>query len=93
MGSLVARKMLKISAIGVVVDVPGSYTILKTQSKFSILADKCGHYFVHKYDMYILLSEEMKNIIQFDRKTYTIIEGIYDTERENAMHLIRHSYL
>lgn len=86
MGALVACKILKISAIGVVTDVPGYRISLKTQSKFSILADKFGQFFVHKYDMYMLLSEEMKDVIRLDGKPYTIIEGIYDTEMENSMH-------
>lgn len=78
-GAIFVCKLLKIPTIGVVTDVPG-YRIKRKKRKFiTFFADRLGQILLNHFDMYVLLSEAMRDVIKLKNKEYTIIEGIYDT--------------
>lgn len=66
-----------IKKIAVVTDVPGyRVTDRKNMSPKSKLIDSIGRFFISKFDGYVLLSEEMLDVINIGKKPYTVIEGM-----------------
>lgn len=57
----------------------------KSSSVLVSLRDRLGRTLLNKFDMYILLSEEMKNVIDIEKKSYIIIEGIYDFSKKKEI--------
>lgn len=82
MGAILACKLLKIPTIGVVTDVPGYRMKRNKKSMIGFIADHIGQILLNRFDMYVLLSEAMRDVIKPDHKPYTIIEGIYDSSKE-----------
>lgn len=74
---LVFCKFHRIKSIAVVTDVPGYRTVKRENMTFSARCiDSFVRYMLSKYDGYILLSEEMKNILPIGEKKYIVLEGI-----------------
>ncbi len=66
-----------IKRIAVVTDVPGyRVTDRKNMSMMGKLTDSMGRFFISKFDGYVLLSEEMRDVINVGKKPYTVIEGM-----------------
>lgn len=86
MGAILACKLLKIPTIGVVTDVPGYRMKRSKKSMIGFMADQMGQILLNRFDMYVLLSEAMRDVIKLDHKLYTIIEGIYDSSKERGHH-------
>lgn len=67
----------RIKKYAVITDVPG-YRV-KSRKEMSLkfkLNDRIGSFLLSKYDGYILLSEEMKSVINIKNKPYTVVEGV-----------------
>ena len=80
-GAILACKLLRIPSIGVVTDVPGYRIKQNKNSMIGILSDQMGKILLNRFDMYVLLSEAMQDVLRLDKKPYTIIEGIYDSSK------------
>lgn len=82
-GAILACKLLNIPSIGVITDVPGYRMKRNKKNIIGFLADQIGQILLNRFDMYVLLSEAMRDVIKLDYKPYTIIEGMYDSSKEN----------
>lgn len=73
----------------IVTDVPGytSNARIKTRSKsaqlFSKLAMWCSKGSENKYDKYLLLSEQMNDVVNLNKKEYVVIEGQCDIKMKS----------
>ena len=85
LGAILSCKLLKIPMIGIVTDVPGYRVKRGKRSPTIFFADRIGKIILGSFDMYILLSEQMKNIIKIKNKPYAIIEGAYDSSKEKSV--------
>lgn len=67
----------KVKKYAVVTDVPGYRVINRNDmSLVDKLVDRLGIFLLSKYDGYILLSEEMADIMNIKNKPYTVVEGV-----------------
>lgn len=77
-GGLIASKFFKLKTIGVVTDVPGYRVQLENSKSLKIkLSNYFGQMLLNKFDTYVLLSDNMKDILNVDKRC-CVIEGIID---------------
>jgi len=75
-GSLLASKIAKRLCVGLVTDMPG-YSVKKR--KISVVS-KIMMLYINSFDKYILLTEEMNELINQKNRPYCIMEGLVDSE-------------
>ena len=74
--TLLITKILRKKCLGIVTDLPRDIGNSKSLSK------KINEFFQNKYDGYIILTEEMNNIINIKKKPSIVIEGLVDSKEE-----------
>lgn len=75
--TLLLSKVLKFKCIAIITDLPRDIG-----SKYSI-SKKINENLQSKYDGYILLTEEMNNVVNIKNRPYIVIEGIADINMQN----------
>lgn len=96
--ALLVAKVLHIKNVAIVTDIPDfmkEYTLEKKSflsrvtSKF--YTNSCN-FLLNRYDYYILLTEQMNEVINFSKKPYIVIEGLVDYQMKNTMNLLDFKY-
>lgn len=79
LGSLLACSLLRIKTVGIVTDVPG-FRMLKKEKKTA--KQKLSEFTIKKYisyfDLYVLLTEQMNEIVNPYGRPFIIMEGLVD---------------
>ena len=78
-GGLIAAKIRHIPTLGIVMDVPSFRVEEEVSAIIDKLANRISKTLLGTYDMYLLLSEEMKTVIpHISKKAALVMEGIYE---------------
>lgn len=87
MASLLATKINCIESIGVVTDIYG-LTVNETgkRSLFFLLAEKVNAFYISRFDKYVLLTEQMNEIVNPRNKPHIVMEALCDASNVNADH-------
>lgn len=81
--TLLITKILRKKCIGIVTDLPRDIGSNKSVSK------KINEFYQNKYDGYIILTEEMNNIINVKKKPSIVIEGLVDSKEISDNSIIK----
>lgn len=73
-GTVIAARLKGIKTVGIVTDVPGHLSYAKTVSK----NQKINLFIMKKFDSYLLLTEQMGEIVNPDNRPYIVLEGHAD---------------
>lgn len=74
-------KIHKVKSVGIITDVPGYRSMDRSDMSFiAKVIDSTVRFTLSRYDAYVLLSQEMKNVIPIGEKNYVVVEGICDSE-------------
>ncbi|MBE9469358.1 MAG: glycosyltransferase [Bacteroidetes bacterium] len=84
-GSLLATKIANRICVGVVTDMPG-YSVNKGASS---IVSKVMMLYINSFDKYILLTEEMNELINKKKRSYIIMEGLVDSEMISGERIIK----
>lgn len=79
LGALLAGKILKIKTVGIVTDLLGISSHEEKKS-FHRMAAKISNSYVKKFDYYVLLTQQMNDVVNPYSKPYIIMEGICDDQ-------------
>lgn len=82
-GAILAAKICGAHTIGIVTDLPSH---LKSGQKK--ITNLINDYLINQYKSYILLTEEMKNLISLKNKNYVVLEGFSDITFKNEENLL-----
>lgn len=79
-GSLLACKLLKIVTTAIVTDLPGLPGLLASGKKTAIhrLIQRMIDRYANSFDSYILLTEQMNEVVNIKGRPYMIMEGLVD---------------
>lgn len=80
LGGLVGAKCFHINTIAVVTDVPGHRIKNTNRSIINYLSNFIGKLILNRFDSYVLLSEQMKEVIKTNGRPVSIIEGLIGDE-------------
>ena len=85
-GALLACRLLKIKAVGVVTDLPGLPGMLAGSRRTAIhrYAEKVIDRYANSFDSYILLTEQMNGVVNRKGRPYMIMEGLVDANMVNS---------
>lgn len=78
LGALMASKILRIKTIGLVTDVPG-LMVGGGKNLYSKLASYVNKKYINNFDLYILLTEQMNEVVNLRKRPYIIMEGLVDS--------------
>ncbi|WP_150452011.1 glycosyltransferase [Arenibacter lacus] len=78
MGALFASKILQIKTLGIVTDIPGLMTS-SNLSFFSKFATYLNKKYITNFDSYVLLTEQMNELVNPHKRPYKIMEGLVDS--------------
>lgn len=81
--SLISAKICGIKTCAIVTDVPVMLGIAKNQKRKSLLekwAISLSSFLITSYNSYVLLTEQMNNLVNTHHKPYMIMEGLVDIE-------------
>lgn len=90
LSSLLAARLAGIKAVGVVTDIPS--LMLRGGSNRSLrlrMADKLTEKYVSLYTDYVLLTDQMSNIVNPHHRPYVVMEGLADSDflKKNTLDL------
>ena len=74
--ALLAAKIRRIKIVGIVTDIPG--ISVRRNNFMKTINSKIAHSFLYGYDGYILLTEQMNEIVNPYSKPFIIMEGLVD---------------
>ncbi|MEK3766891.1 glycosyltransferase [Solibacillus sp. FSL K6-4121] len=82
-GALVAAKIMKVNTVAIVTDLPENAVGNKKTSNYIkrlviILYKKFTRLFINGFHSYVILTQQMNDIINRKQKPYVIIEGLVD---------------
>jgi len=94
--AFLASKIFKIETIAIVTDIPDYMQTYDKKSDFiSIfynLYSKLCNFFMYRYDSYIILTEQMNEIVNPKGNPYIVIEGMVDINMSNTSNLLCKKY-
>ncbi|WMX54276.1 glycosyltransferase [Peribacillus sp. R9-11] len=96
--AFLASKIFGVRSIAIVTDIPDymqNYTLLKKngiRSLFSNLYKRLCNYFMYRYDSYIILTEQMNNVVNPNRKPFVVIEGMVDLDMKDVPNILDNKY-
>ncbi len=85
MAAIITSKLRKVSTLGIVTDVPGKMVGGK---KAGAVADRV----IRSFDSYILLTEQMNEIVNPNGKPYIVQEGLVDSDSEMLENSIKNKF-
>jgi glycosyltransferase involved in cell wall biosynthesis len=96
--ALLASKLCSIKSIAIVTDIPNYMQNYTIQREFGIkyfalnLYRKMCNFFMHRYDSYIILTEEMNELVNPYNKPYVVIEGMVDINMKEMLNTLENKY-
>ena len=78
-GAMVVAKLLKYHIQTIVTDLPRYAIMTKQGNVIKSLTVNYSKFIINKFDSYVLLTEQMIDVINLKKKPYIIMEGIVDT--------------
>lgn len=81
MGALLACKLNRTHCIGIVTDMPGltvGASGANSKQKYNITS-KATHLYLHSFNSYVLLTEQMNAVVNKKNKPYIVMEGLCDS--------------
>ena len=77
--ALLASKITGVKSVAIVTDLPEflDHSGITNFSASNLFTRICL-YFMNRYDMYLILTEQMNNLINVNKKPYIVIEGMVD---------------
>lgn len=66
-------KLLRIKSVAIVTDLPSIHHVKKRK-----IYKNLSHFIIHKFDAYVLLTEQMNEVVNIRNKPYLIMEGLVD---------------
>lgn len=96
--ALLVSKLLGFKSVAIVTDIPSymsNYTMeKKTGAKaiFSLLYRKICTFFISKYDMYMILTEQMNEVVNPKIKPFIVIEGMVDYDMVHIQNKLEDKY-
>lgn len=84
-GALLSCKILNIKAIAIVTDLPGLPGMLAggKRTAFHSFVEKTINRYANNFDAYILLTEQMNEVLNLKKRPYMIMEGLVDSDMIN----------
>jgi glycosyltransferase involved in cell wall biosynthesis len=85
-GALYACKLLRIKTVAVVTDLPGLPGMLAGTRRTFIhhFVEKAINRYANSFDAYILLTEQMNEVVNLKGRPYMIMEGLVDVNMTDA---------
>lgn len=85
-GALYACKLLRIKTVAVVTDLPGLPGMLAGTRRTFIhrFVEKAINRYANSFDAYILLTEQMNEVVNLKGRPYMIMEGLVDVNMADA---------
>lgn len=96
--SLLASKLFGVRSVAIVTDIPNylqDYTVKKKtiiKSLFYNLYRVVCNYFMYRYDYYIVLTEQMNELVNPSKKPHIVIEGMVDTSMTTVPNELKNKY-
>lgn len=95
--SLIASKLCGVKSIAVITDLPNYMNYTKqtksvVRSLYSKLYRGICNYFLKRYDYYIILTEQMNELVNPKNKPYVVIEGMVDIKMNKMQNKIEEKY-
>lgn len=78
MGSLLASKLNGVQTVGVVTDIYG-FMAGKASNVLSVLATKMNRMYISAFDKYVLLTEQMNELVNPKRRPHIVMEALCDS--------------
>jgi len=98
MVALVASKLCGVKSVAIVTDIPNhldNYTMEEksgTKYLFSNLYRLTCNFFMYRYDSYILLTEQMNEVVNPKNKPHIVIEGMVDSNMKAVSNTLENKY-
>lgn len=96
--TFLASKLFHTKSVAIVTDIPEfmkEYTV-KKKSFFNSLFSNCYigicNFFLQRYDSYIVLTEQMNEIVNPSLKPFIVVEGLVDINMESSPNLLEDKY-
>jgi len=96
--ALLASKLCGVKSVAIVTDIPNhldNYTMEEksgTKYLFSNLYRLTCNFFMYRYDSYILLTEQMNEVVNPKNKPHIVIEGMVDTNMKAVSNTLENKY-
>ena len=95
--ALIASKLCRVKSVAIITDLPNymNYTKQKGSAFFNLhtkLYRGLCNYFLKRYDYYIILTEQMNELVNLKSKPYVVIEGMVDVKMNKMPNKIEDKY-
>lgn len=96
--AFITSKLLGIKSVAIVTDIPHymqNYSVQKkspTKRMISNIYTGVCNFFMYRYDSYIVLTEQMNDLVNPSKKPYVVIEGMVDINMKNSSNLLDNKY-
>lgn len=96
--SLLVSKIFGIKSVAIVTDIPsymGSYSTKRESIAnllFTNLYNRICTFFIYRYDSFILLTEQMNDVVNPNNKPFVIIEGMADSKMKDIPNKLEEKY-
>ena len=77
MGALLVSKLLRIKTLGLITDIPGLMVGGK-KNLYSKLSSNANKKYINNFDLYVLLTEQMNDLVNLRKRPYIVMEGLVD---------------
>lgn len=95
--ALIASKLCRVKSVAIITDLPNymNYTKHKGSALFNMytkLYRGLCNYFLERYDYYVILTEQMNELVNPNNKPYVVIEGMVDVKMNKMPNKIEDKY-
>lgn len=95
--ALIVSKLYNVKSIAVITDLPNYMNYSKQTGSaayclYSRLYRGICNYFLKRYNYYVILTEQMNEIVNPKSKPYVVIEGMVDIKMENVSNELENKY-
>ena len=85
-GGLLAAKLVRLPAAGIVTDLPGLMIGEHDDTIKAKFIASINRSYLSAFDYYILLTEQMNEVVNIKHKPYLVMEGLVDSEMTEMLH-------
>lgn len=95
--ALIASKLCRVKSVAIITDLPNymNYTKQKDSTFFNLhtkLYRGLCNYFLKRYNYYVILTEQMNELVNPKNKPYVVIEGMVDVKMNKMPNKIEDKY-
>ena len=95
--ALIASKLCRVKSVAIITDLPNYMNYTKqtksvVRSLYSKLYRGVCNYFLKRYDYYLILTEQMNELVNPKNKPYVVIEGMVDVKMNKMPNKIEDKY-